>query len=332
VIRASVLIPARNEQDDIARCLAAVLAQDLPPSSIEIVLVDGGSTDSTRAIAAKTLACHRGPHRIVVNPAGTTPHNLNAGLAVVSAPIVCRVDARSILPPHYVRTCIELLNRRTDLAVVGGAQVAVPPVAGPVGTGIARALNNRYGMGGSPYRAGASSQVTDTVYLGAFRTAQLRRIGGWDEALLTNQDYDCNRRMAARFGDVWFESTIPVEYRPRRTLRELGVQYRRFGRWKVRYWRHTSTSPSGRQRALLGLLPGVASVVVAALARPRDRPRRMAVITLLGVASLVAIEDRGTSGPPGSPPARAVACAALAVVGINWPLGVALELVAGDRR
>ena len=78
----TVLIPARNEEADIERCLRAVLAQDHPHDRLEVVLVDGGSTDRTADVASKVLAAGDIAWQIVDNPAGTTPSNLNAGLAV----------------------------------------------------------------------------------------------------------------------------------------------------------------------------------------------------------------------------------------------------------
>ncbi|MFZ0892726.1 MAG: glycosyltransferase family A protein [Thermoplasmata archaeon] len=47
--RVSVVIAARNEEADLGETLDGVLAQDYP--NLEIVVVDGGSTDRTREIA-----------------------------------------------------------------------------------------------------------------------------------------------------------------------------------------------------------------------------------------------------------------------------------------
>ena len=148
---------------------------------------------------------------------------------------------------------------------MGGSQVAVPRSDSTQDLGIARALNNKYGMGLSRYRRGARSGPSDTVYLGAFRTAELRRAGGWDERLATNQDFDLNRRMA-EFGIVWFEAGLPVGYLPRASVAELFHQYHRFGRWKVRYWRTTGDRPQRRQLILL-LGPPAMGVGVALVAR-----------------------------------------------------------------
>src|SRR5215831_56545 len=94
----------------------------------------------------------------------------------------------------------------------------------------------------SRYRRGARSGVSDTVYLGAFRTADLCGVGGWNTALTTNQDFELNRRLA-KTGVIWFDGSLPVEYVPRPNLRALYAQYRRFGSWKARYWRLTGDRP-----------------------------------------------------------------------------------------
>lgn len=314
----TVLIPARNEAGDLGRCLEHVLAQDVPLEALQVVVVDGGSTDGTAAVADAALRGSAVDWVVVPNPAGTTPSNLNAGLAVATAPVLCRVDARSLVPPNYARVCAEVLDERPDVVVVGGAQVATSPGDGVVASGIARALNNRYGMGLSRYRRGAHSGPTDTVYLGAFRTESLRAAGGWDEAMLSNQDFELNRRLGGD-GVVWFDERLPVGYIPRRDLRALLQQYHRFGRWKVRYWRRTGERPEGRQLVLLAspLLALAGAVGLARLGGGR------AVVGGV-VAAAVVVDQAGSRGraPLG---ARAVAVAALGAVAGGWLSGVARE-------
>src|SRR5262249_9207423 len=159
-------IPARDEERWIGASLASVMDQRYPHDCIEvIVVVDGASTDATDVIAKDMLErSDFGRVEVVRNPDGGTPGNLNAGLGIATGVYLCRVDARSRIPAHYVGRCVDLLATRPDMAVVGGAQVAVAPRGGAVGTGIARALNNRWGMGFSRYRRGAVSGAADTVY------------------------------------------------------------------------------------------------------------------------------------------------------------------------
>ncbi len=172
-------------------------------------MVDGGSTDDTAAVAKAALAgSDLHGWQVIANAAGTTPSNLNRGLAAASGAVLCRVDARCRVPVDYVSCCVEVLASRPEIAVTGGSQVAVARQTDSRSIGIARALNNRWGMGGSRYRRGAASGPADTVYLGAFRSADLRAAGGWDERYHTNQDFELNRRMARR-GIVWFDADSP---------------------------------------------------------------------------------------------------------------------------
>lgn len=60
--RASILVPARNEEGSVAECLEALLAQDYP--DFEVILLDDGSTDRTCEIAA-SLAVSDGRLRVV---------------------------------------------------------------------------------------------------------------------------------------------------------------------------------------------------------------------------------------------------------------------------
>jgi len=325
----TVLIPARNEEADIERCLRAVLAQDHLHHRMEIIVVDGASTDRTADIAGCVLAEGDIPWRIVCNPIGTTPTSLNAGLAVAAGMMLCRVDARSIVPPPYVRLCAEILAAHSQVAVVGGAQVASARDDSCVARGIARGLNNRFAMGGSRYRAGSSSGAADTVYLGAFRTAQLRAVGGWDKFFTTNQDYELNRRLSAT-GIVWFDSRLEVLYLPRRTLRAIGQQYHRFGRWKVRYWRRTGDSPQRRQIVLLiagtaALLIGAAAVLVLVLLPFRVRLVAALALLLSASVGLLTIDALGAPEANVALPTRVVSAATVALVACGWLSGVARE-------
>ncbi len=212
--------------------------------------------------------------------------------------------------------------------VTGGAQVAIAVDDSARSVGIARALNNKYAMGGSRYRSGADSGPCDTVYLGAFRTAQLRSAGGWDEYFETNQDFELNRRLG-RAGVVWFDSRLEVGYVPRQTITALWRQYHRFGRWKVRYWRRTGDRPQRRQWAMLGLAGGLPAVGAIVIARGRRRTMRTAGAAVVASAALRIADDLGSAGPANGIRPRSVAMAAMLVVGGGWAFGIVSE-AAGD--
>ena len=66
--RVTIAMPAYNEENYIAACIASVQAQDYPADLIEILVADGRSTDRTRDILAQ-LAAADPRIRVVDNPA-----------------------------------------------------------------------------------------------------------------------------------------------------------------------------------------------------------------------------------------------------------------------
>jgi glycosyltransferase involved in cell wall biosynthesis len=320
----TVLVPARNEERDIEDCLDAIIQQDYPRDLLEVLVVDGASTDGTAGLAGKILAAAEIRHAVIVNPVATTPSNLNVGLAEADGAILCRVDARSLVPQGYLSRCVEVLQTRPDVIVVGGAQVAVARDSDPAALGVARALNNRWGMGFSRYRRGSASGPADTVYLGAFRTAQVREVGGWDEQFDTNQDYELNRRMG-ELGTVWFDASLEVGYRPRSSLADLARQYHRFGSWKVRYWRRTGDRPRPRQLILLAGPPLLGLMALVALA---VLPRRWAAALIAGCAGLgLVFELQGPTEPRAGAHGHVVGLVASVVIGASWLGGAYVGLL-----
>jgi hypothetical protein len=328
----TVIVPARQEAADIEGCLAAIAAQDHPADRLEVIVVDGCSTDGTADVARRALGRWGfASSAVLSNEGATASSNLNRGLRHATGDIISRVDARTRIEPHYVGTCAEVLTARPDVAVVGGAQVAIARDASARAIGIARALNNRWSMGGSPYRRATVSAPSDTVYLGAFRRADLLDVGGWDERLVSNQDFDLNQRMAQR-GLVWFDASLRSGYLPRSTMADLWRQYTRFGKAKVHYWRTTGASPQPRQWLVLAGPPLAVAAVVAVVAASPAPVRRLGELVAAGVLGLVAVELQGAPQPRGGVAAHLRAAGAMVVVGGGWWVGVARAAAAVRGR
>lgn len=322
----TVVIPARNEVRAIARAVEAVAAQTYPADRTEVVVVDGNSTDDT-SIAAKTALQSEAFARtdVLMNLTASTPSNLNMGLEWANGEILVRVDARSLIPNDYIERLVGVLDD-SSVAVAGGSQVAVPRSDSRKDRAIARALNNRWGMGGSSYRRiGAESGPTDTVYLGVFRTEELRSIGGWNEDFSTNQDFELNRRMAER-GVVWFEAGLPVGYYGRQTFRQILRQYHRFGSWKARYWRVTNDRPQPRQLTLV-LAP--AFVLLGVLALITRNPRLLRPLMGIALPAVLAVDAVGGKREADGLSVRALAGYVNALVGIGWWSGVVRGVISG---
>lgn len=224
-----VVMPVLNEERHLDEAVDAVLGQDYP-GPISVVLALGPSTDATDRIAQR-LTERDERVRTVVNPSGSTPLALNAGLTALDpdVDVVVRVDGHSVLDPDYVRVACQLLTE-TGAANVGGLMDAEGVT--PFERAVAAAMTSRLGVGPSAFHVGGRAGPAETVYLGVFRREWLVRAGGYDPRFLRAQDWELNHRIRQAGGLVWFSPRLRVAYRPRPTLAALARQYLLYGRWR----------------------------------------------------------------------------------------------------
>jgi glycosyltransferase involved in cell wall biosynthesis len=185
------------------------------------------SQDATRSVIAAYADAYN--VKLVDNASRTTPSGLNAAIDASSGVVIVRCDAHSILPHDYVSEAVEVLQR-TGAANIGGIQRAVG--VQPMQRAIAAAMSTPFGVGDARFHTGGPEGPVDTVYLGVFLRTALDAIGGFDETLIRNQDYELNYRLRKNDGEIWFDPSLEVIYRPRKSLRSLGKQYFGYGRWK----------------------------------------------------------------------------------------------------
>lgn len=265
--------------------------------------------------------------RLVDNPSGERSAGLNLATAAATADLLVRIDARSSITPRHVALCAAILGDRPEVGVVGGPQLPVAGGEGLVARGIARALANPWALGGAAYRRARTAGPVDTVYLGAFRREELIAIGGYDERLLANEDFDLCQRYRGRGAIVWLHPDAAVAYEARTSLRSVAAQYFAFGQWKAGYWRLTGMPAQLRQRlALCGLAAG-AVVVGWVLRRPRRAPGAGAVV----VVALAVVDGLGARGQDVPPPARAVALCTYPLVWMSWTAGVLIGRIRGRQ-
>lgn len=244
----SVVIPCRNEARYLPGLLDALAAQTHRPD--EIVIVDGNSTDGTPAVAQAWAAAHPGlALQVVANPHQHIPHALNLGIAAARGQLIARLDGHARPAPDYLARCRAALSE-TGAALVGGAWDVQPGAAGVIAQAIALAVSSRLGAGDARYRlAGAAAGAVDTVPFGCFPRLLWQTLGGYDETLLTNEDYEFAARVRAGGGVVWFDPAIRCTYFARPAFGALAAQYWRYGWWKAQMLKRHPRSLRGRQAA-----------------------------------------------------------------------------------
>lgn len=232
--RVSVVIPCQNEATFIETLLEAVRAQDYPAH--EIIVVDSCSTDGSRAIVERYQAAHpEMPLRIVDCVAPGPAAAANAGVRAAEGDTIVRLDGHSLPPPNYIRRLVAMLEE-PDAGVVGGVWDIQPGGRSDTAAAIVMALNHKLGTGAAAYRHGQPAPArkdVDTVPFGCYRRSHWDALGGYNERLLTNEDYEFNYRTRRAGRRVILDAGLRCTYFARATLRDLASQYFRWGWWKA---------------------------------------------------------------------------------------------------
>jgi glycosyltransferase involved in cell wall biosynthesis len=226
--RISVIIPCRNEGDWIARCLESIVRTEYPKDRLEVLVVDGMSSDGTRQAVADYAA--RYPFvRLLDNPRQITPAALNIGLAAAGGEIVMRMDAHYEYADNYIPALADWLAR-SGADNVGGVLIFRPANSSPLARAIAVAVAHRFGIGNAYYRLGtAEPRWVDTVAFGCYRREVFQRIGGFDETMVRNQDIELNRRLTRQGGRILLVPEVVVYGHARGSLGKLARMYFQYG-------------------------------------------------------------------------------------------------------
>jgi succinoglycan biosynthesis protein ExoA len=277
-VGASVLMPVLNEAAHIERSIGAVLAQSFE-RGLELLVVDGGSQDGTRAIIGR-LADADARVRLLLNPARRIPNALNIGLRQARGQYVARMDAHAFYPPDYLARAVERFESG-EVDCVSGPQL--PHGEGRWSRRVALALGTRVGMGGASFRNAKREIEVDTAFTGVWRRETLERLGGWDERWPINEDAELAARIREAGGRYVCLPAMAARYVPRNSLSQLARQYHRYGMYREKTARH---HPLGLRPSHV-LSPGLVLTLAAGL--PASSPARpLARVGLLAYAGALA--------------------------------------------
>jgi glycosyltransferase involved in cell wall biosynthesis len=262
VPKVTVVVPMRNEEDHIDRCLQSVLDQDYPGEQVEILVVDGMSTDSSRRIVSGFAGRHANV-RLLDNEKRIAPAAFNLGIRNAGGSMVAIIGAHCSLAPDYISNCVHYLSTR-EAECVGGAIENIGE--GFWGQVISLAMSSPFGVGDAHFRYAHQERYVDTLAFGAYRREVFDKIGLFDENLVRNQDYELNYRLRKAGGKILLTPAIKSHYYTRSSLRNLWSQYFQYGFWKVRMLRKHPRSVRVRQLVpplfvLILLLSGALSAI-----------------------------------------------------------------------
>lgn len=223
----SVVIPAYNEEALIARCLASLAAQSCSVP-FEVILVDNGSTDATRAIAERFLG--RMNLHILSELRKGRGQARATGWASARGEFLLSLDADAEAPEGWLQSYCDLFRSHPDVAAFTSTGRIYD--LGPVRSTIANKAQQPVAV---VFRMIFGFHCLNGYNFG-IRKDVYRKAGGFNPSMDAQDDLDLARRVS-RQGIIRFTTRNPVILSGRRFKR--GLLRGAFDYWRtyaLAYW------------------------------------------------------------------------------------------------
>jgi cellulose synthase/poly-beta-1,6-N-acetylglucosamine synthase-like glycosyltransferase len=124
IINFSVIIPARNEEDNIAKCLQSVLHQTYPSNLFEVIVINDHSTDNTVPVIQQFQQQHPNLkllhlHELVTDPALNSYKKkaIEQAIKISKGDWIVTTDADCIVTPRWLSMFASFINKTGALFV-----------------------------------------------------------------------------------------------------------------------------------------------------------------------------------------------------------------------
>ena len=326
-----VLVSTFNEERYLARCLESVLAQDYPADRLRVLVIDGGSTDSTVALAE---CFARDDERVEVIADGVRrnlPESLNLARDRSRGELVAKIDGHGYPDRDFLRLAAEnLVSGGPRVGCVGGRPVQEGETR--FGRAVALARTSHFGVGASEYAGSSQRASVDTVQCGVYTREALDEVGWFDPDMNYGEDEEVNWRLREAGYEILLDGRMRFHYFTRPTWRAAYRQYRNYGEARVRVVREHPRFLRPHHLAPAAMVAAAGVLVVTA---PVSKHARMALAAGTGAyaataAAAAAAAARGHESSLAVPVATCFAALHLGY-GVGTLRGFA-RMVAGGGR
>ncbi|HOJ94309.1 MAG TPA: glycosyltransferase family 2 protein, partial [Fervidobacterium nodosum] len=162
---------------------------------IEIIVIDGMSTDETRNIVQRYVKCFPEKVKLIENAKVYTPSGLNIGIRNSSGEYVMIASGHASYSKNYIKECVKAIESG-ECDIAGGVVEVLPRSESKKALAIAEILKHPFGIGGARYKLGAVEKTyVDTVAYGVYKREVFEKVGLFNENLIRNQDIEFNLRL-----------------------------------------------------------------------------------------------------------------------------------------
>jgi len=219
----TIIIPVKNEENNIERCLKAIGRLDWGKGEVEVILADGGSKDRTVFLARKLGA------KIVENKKGTVAPGRNVAFRKVRGDLIAFTDADCLVDKNWLKNCLKYFQDRR-VAGVGGANLTSSN-ASDFEKAVGWVFDQGFFSAGSLHGRVMKKVVGVDSLPGCnsiYKASVLKKVMPQDESLLTCDETEMNYRIKDLGYKLLYTPDVFVWHCRRSTAKKLYRQIYRY--------------------------------------------------------------------------------------------------------
>ena len=230
-IKVSFIVVALNAASSIQNLFECLKHQTYPHEWIEVILVDGLSSDATKTEMLHFQAEENDFWQIKVldNPKKTLPCGWNVALNAAQGDALLRVDAHVSIPDNFIELNVRDLLRGEDIC--GGKVTSVPGNETEWAFVLNEAENSMFGGGIAAFRRVDSTGYVNTAAFAIYRKIVFDTVGTYNELLTRTEDNEMHYRMRKAGYRFYYDPEIVSYRKTRADLKSLAKQKYLNGYW-----------------------------------------------------------------------------------------------------
>ncbi len=230
-IKVSFIVVALNAASSIQKLFECLKHQTYPHEWIEVILVDGLSSDATKTemLHFQTEENDFWQIKVLDNPKKTLPCGWNVALSAAQGDALLRVDAHVSIPDNFIELNVRDLLRGEDIC--GGKVTSVPGNETEWAFVLNEAENSMFGGGIAAFRRADSTGYVNTAAFAIYRKSVFDTVGSYNELLTRTEDNEMHYRMRKAGYRFYYDPEIVSYRKTRADLKSLAKQKYLNGYW-----------------------------------------------------------------------------------------------------
>ena len=224
---------AYNENRYLPDLINDLLKQTYPKKLVEVIFVDGESTDDTWQIMQGFQATHGAEYRnvkILKNPKRVQPAGWNVVIDNTTSYILLRIDAHARIPEDFIEKNVACISSGEN--VCGGPRENIIDENTPWKRMLLSAEQSMFGSGIASYRNETDNKkYVKSVFHGAYRKEVLDKVGLFNEDLIRTEDNEYHYRIREAGYQICYDPEIKSYYQTRSSLKSMIRQKYQNGYW-----------------------------------------------------------------------------------------------------